>query len=430
MLDAPYQASAALPRTAQRRQLADATAYSRVGAGEARLRVWARHVNHAGQQGPAATADVTPDPSGGMIWRGDWTTGTDYAVDDAVSNDGRSWICTTAHRASGSAGPTEDSHANWGLLAERGDDGVDGEGIDWRGAWDSGTRYAVDDAVSNDGRSWICTAAHRARGSTGPTEDSHANWDLLAERGDDGDDGDDSVQISQAALLETIPVDGSDHYRGLLSSTQVEWSKGGQRIERLTLSLYSRNSNGKAQARLRISSIDYRVADALSHLTELAVPAGPALSSSRRRRTTLNTSATHDTGYADGPRQWTLECAGVTLPIRVDVAPKPAAPAPVVTANPPTVALFVRQTGVTYSEEVTWTKTGLTGSASYRTVRFSVRLTTFTSTPIVRRANVRGSLGDLPTAGTQTGGGTVWTTPFTVEGVTVRVHVVVIDVSR
>ena len=185
VLDAPYQASAALPRTAQRRQLADATAYSRVGAGEARLRVWARHVNHAGQQGPAATADVTPDPSGGMTWRGDWTTGTKYAVDDAVSNDGRSWICTTAHTAAGSTGPTTDSHANWDLLANKGDDGIEGEGIDWRGAWASGTAYAIDDAVSHDGRSWICTTAHTA-GRAGPTTDSHANWDLLADRGKKG----------------------------------------------------------------------------------------------------------------------------------------------------------------------------------------------------------------------------------------------------
>lgn len=186
-------------------------------------------------------------------------------------------------------------------------------------------------------------------------------WKLHEHYGQDGDAGEDSVQISQAALADTIPLDGDDHYSGTLSSTQVEWSKGGQRIERLTLTLYSRNSNGKAQARLRISSIDYRDADARSYLTELQVPSGPALSSSRRRRTTLNTSSTHDTGWADAPRQWTLECAGVTLPIRVDVAPKPPAPVAVTTVDH-AVVNFTRTTAVTRwpwtsaTQRVTWTK--------------------------------------------------------------------------
>ena len=472
VLDAPYQTSAALPRTAQRRQLADATAYSRVGAGEARLRVWARHVNHAGQQGATATADVTPDPSGGMTWRGDWTTGTRYAVDDAVSHDGRSWICTTAHAAgrtgpttdshanwnllankgddgvegegidwrgawasgtryavddavshdgrswictrahtarrtgpttdshanwdlladrgskgvtwkgawasgtayavddavgndgrswictrahtAGRTGPTEDSHANWGLLAERGDDGVDGEGIDWRGAWASGTSYAVDDAVSNDGRSWICTTAHAA-GRTGPTTDSHANWDLLADKGVKGDTGAAAVTVDYTAVDLVIPwVDADESwFGGLLFNERVTWQRGTTVVDAIDVRLDSRVSRGAAQCRLTVSFVDTTKE---VYLTEVQAPGGGALSSSRRRRTRLTRSQTVGS-YAAAPRNWLLEVAGLALPIAVRAGVRPPAAVEVTTVSTPSYGFFLRGSYTrSATVRVTWTK--------------------------------------------------------------------------
>lgn len=51
----------------------------------------------------------------------------------------------------------------------------------WRGAWDSGTTYAVSDGVSYNGSSYIATAV-----STNSAPPS-ANWDVLAGKGDPGD---------------------------------------------------------------------------------------------------------------------------------------------------------------------------------------------------------------------------------------------------
>ncbi len=51
----------------------------------------------------------------------------------------------------------------------------------WQGAWDSGTTYAVNDAVSEDGASYICTLA-----STNNTPPNVTYWDLLAARGGTG----------------------------------------------------------------------------------------------------------------------------------------------------------------------------------------------------------------------------------------------------
>lgn len=50
-----------------------------------------------------------------------------------------------------------------------------------------------------------------------------------------------------------------------------------------------------------------------------------------------------------------------------------------------------------------------------------------TSAPDVTAATRSGTLGSV-TKGSREGGGTVWTTPFTVEGVVVRVTVVYVSI--
>ena len=48
-------------------------------------------------------------------------------------------------------------------------------GINWKGAWSASATYAVYDAVSNDGSSYICTAAH-----TNHVPPNASYWDVLA----------------------------------------------------------------------------------------------------------------------------------------------------------------------------------------------------------------------------------------------------------
>ena len=114
-------------------------------------------------------------------WMGTWSSTVAYLVGDAVAYNGTSYICTTAN--TNSAPPS----ANWSTLASKGDTGADGTdgidglpGLNWRGAWNSGTAYAVNDGVSYSGSSYICTTAHT--NSAPPS----ANWNTLASKGTDG----------------------------------------------------------------------------------------------------------------------------------------------------------------------------------------------------------------------------------------------------
>jgi len=58
-------------------------------------------------------------------------------------------------------------------------------GLTWLGAWNSGTTYLVDEAVSYLGSSWVCIQMH----SNQPPDVSPSYWDLLAEQGSTGATG-------------------------------------------------------------------------------------------------------------------------------------------------------------------------------------------------------------------------------------------------
>ena len=57
------------------------------------------------------------------------------------------------------------------------------KGMNWQGEWVAGT-YQIDDVVEHNGSSWIATAVTTQEPSAVASE-----WDLVAERGEDGDDG-------------------------------------------------------------------------------------------------------------------------------------------------------------------------------------------------------------------------------------------------
>jgi hypothetical protein len=59
-------------------------------------------------------------------------------------------------------------------------------GLEWQGAWVSGTTYAIDDAVGYDGASWFCISP--TSGITAPDLDI-THWALLAAQGAQGPQG-------------------------------------------------------------------------------------------------------------------------------------------------------------------------------------------------------------------------------------------------
>lgn len=85
-----------------------------------------------------------------------------------------------------------------------------GPGLIWRGAWSSGTAYAVDDVVQRSGSAYVCTVAHT---NHGPPNASY--WDLLASKGDAGSGAgivrvafDFSAQLNGGLVDFELPVTG------------------------------------------------------------------------------------------------------------------------------------------------------------------------------------------------------------------------------
>ncbi len=156
----------------------------------------------------AAKAEAFVATLDGVNWTGDWATATAYDEYDAVANDGSSYVCIVAHTSGSTTEPGVGAswETYWDVLAEKGDTGATGPkgdtgdtgpqgpqgdpGLDvsWESVWATSTGYAVNDAVENDGSSYICTQAHTSGSSTEPgVGGSWASyWDLMAAKGADG----------------------------------------------------------------------------------------------------------------------------------------------------------------------------------------------------------------------------------------------------
>jgi hypothetical protein len=91
---------------------------------------------------------------------------------------------------SGGAGPK-------GEKGDKGDDGVQGD-IVWRGAYNSSTTYNENDAVENNGSSYVCLND----GTSGDAPPS-SNWDLIAQKGTNGSGSTVNVSDSSTSLPNT-----------------------------------------------------------------------------------------------------------------------------------------------------------------------------------------------------------------------------------
>lgn len=78
----------------------------------------------AGPQGVQGPAGpLGPVGPAGLQWRGAWVSGTSYIANDAVGYNGASWFCISA--TSGTQSPNL-ATANWALLASQGAQGIQG----------------------------------------------------------------------------------------------------------------------------------------------------------------------------------------------------------------------------------------------------------------------------------------------------------------
>jgi collagen type VII alpha len=123
----------------------------------------------------------------GLLWQGVWSSATNYAVNDAVSYAGASYLSV----AVGNVGQRPDLYPSaWAVLAQAGPTGAAGAtgatgaagvagpqgatgsigatgakgaagavGINFLGAWSAATEYAVNDAVTYGGSTYLAEAA-------------------------------------------------------------------------------------------------------------------------------------------------------------------------------------------------------------------------------------------------------------------------------
>ncbi len=81
-------------------------------------------------------------------WRGNWATATSYKRDDVVLRTGNLYTCNAAHTSGTFA---TDSSTYWSVMSES---------SAYRGTWTNGVVYAVNDIVTYGGQIYKCTVSH------------------------------------------------------------------------------------------------------------------------------------------------------------------------------------------------------------------------------------------------------------------------------
>lgn len=94
-----------------------------------------------------------------------------------------------------------------GLPGKQGDPGI--PGLVWRGDWSYGTQYKVNDGVAHLGSSFICLAEHKANRETEPIDGIYSKnyWSPLALKGEKGEPGGSggAPAPAAAAVVDTSP---------------------------------------------------------------------------------------------------------------------------------------------------------------------------------------------------------------------------------
>ncbi len=185
----------------------------------------------AGPQGPQGLAGAAgANGAAGLVYQGTWSSAANYALNDAVTYNGSSYLSL----AVGNHGNAPDtSPASWAVLAQMGSAGAQGAtgaagpagvagaagaagpqgaqgasgaaGINFRGAWVTGSGYAANDAVTYAGATYL---AQVANASVAP--DSNAGvWAVLAAAGSAGPTGAAGVAATVAVGTVTSGAAGS-----------------------------------------------------------------------------------------------------------------------------------------------------------------------------------------------------------------------------
>ena len=161
-------------------------------------------------------------------WTGEWQTGTQYKVNDLVKYGGLVYVCKTPHSSAATS--------TLGLEANQSDWDIFSKGTDWKGAWATSTRYKVNDVVKYGGYTYVCNAGHTSASSAvSGLELDQSKWDTynagLEYKGD--------WQTSTRYKLNDLVKNGAgvyiciaDHIAGgVFSSDNANWNQFTEGIE-------------------------------------------------------------------------------------------------------------------------------------------------------------------------------------------------------
>lgn len=213
-----------------------------------------------GAQGPQGDRGLIgpQGPTGpvGLTWQGTYASGTNYATNDAVAWNGQSWLSLhdsnhgntpesspsdwTLLAAAGAAGPqgpqglqgTQGPQGNTGPQGAKGDTGDTGPqgiqgspGLTYQGVYSSTVNYALHDAVTYSGSTWISLQP----ANQGNTPDASPMWwkQIAAQgqqgpagpQGAKGDTGDIGPQGPQGLTGPAGPQGQPVHFLGAWSGT-------------------------------------------------------------------------------------------------------------------------------------------------------------------------------------------------------------------
>jgi hypothetical protein len=97
---------------------------------------------------------IAGPPGESLRYRGVFDAGEAYGVGDWVTHDGTIWAALATSQ--GPAPGTDEGATSWRMAMKRPRDGVNGLGINWRGAFATGELYRLNDVVRDGGRLFIC----------------------------------------------------------------------------------------------------------------------------------------------------------------------------------------------------------------------------------------------------------------------------------
>ena len=119
--------------------------------------------------------------SDGFQWENDWAVGTTYKVNDLVKYGARLYVCRITHTSAATTALGLEADLNladstlskWDIMAD---------GVDWKGDWAVSTRYKVNDLVKYGGITYVCNTYHTSTASASSgLENDQAKWDEFNE---------------------------------------------------------------------------------------------------------------------------------------------------------------------------------------------------------------------------------------------------------